>query len=194
MKVYRVCFGLLLGISLIISVGVAQADPEENSSRIQSLEVEVTVNANNIVTNASSIANHESRITSLEQGGNSSEFDLTGTWLKTDNYTEQCYDNIEGEDTFGNGSWQGLFELTQTGTNVEICEVEVNGTDCIAVVTIPLDGNSLYYFVDPDGWESMLISLIVVNNNSIVGISSNQMWNESWGSCLINSNSTMVRQ
>jgi hypothetical protein len=37
-KVFRACFCLLLGISLILSVGVVQADPEENSSRIQNLE------------------------------------------------------------------------------------------------------------------------------------------------------------
>ena len=41
MRVFRVSFCLLLGISLILSVGVAQADPEENSSRIQNLETRV---------------------------------------------------------------------------------------------------------------------------------------------------------
>jgi len=41
MKVFRVSFCLLLGISLILSVGVARADPEENSSRIQGLEADL---------------------------------------------------------------------------------------------------------------------------------------------------------
>jgi hypothetical protein len=41
MKVFRVCFCLFLGISLVLSVGVVQADPEENSSRIQNLEIRV---------------------------------------------------------------------------------------------------------------------------------------------------------
>ena len=41
MKVFRVCFCLLLAMSLLLSVGVAQADPEENNSRIQNIEIRV---------------------------------------------------------------------------------------------------------------------------------------------------------
>lgn len=41
MKVLHVLFVLLLSISLILSVGVVRADPEENSSRIQGLEMDL---------------------------------------------------------------------------------------------------------------------------------------------------------
>jgi hypothetical protein len=41
MKIFKVWLVLLLGMSLVLSVGVAQADPEENSSRIQNLETRV---------------------------------------------------------------------------------------------------------------------------------------------------------
>ena len=41
MKVFQVCLGLLLSMSLILAVGVARADSEENNSRIQNLQADV---------------------------------------------------------------------------------------------------------------------------------------------------------
>ena len=104
MRVFRVCFCLLLGISLILSVGVVRADSEENSSRTQNLEMDL---ANETAARIDKDADLQQQISS----GNSANY--SGTWTVNGRDYGTCPNP-------GGAIWSGTIRIVQESSTMII--------------------------------------------------------------------------